>query len=165
MMIRERDQGVQDGQGDVKLGLTEEERYRNKKSPMYWAPLGGESMSDMCQRVRLFLTRLQVQATGLRTVVVCHYRTIHAFRMLLEDTRQCDYEALLSEPMPNGAVWWYSRRDDNGRVHLHIVNCKCIIVKDDGTAEITNFPVRPRPLTNEQLLEEVALVPQILSNT
>merc|ERR1719491_2169220 len=99
---------------------------------MYWAPLGGESMTDVCLRVRLFLMRLQVQAIGLRTVVVCHYRTIHAFRILIENTRQQDYEALLSEPMPNGAVWWYSRRDDNGRCHLHLVTCKRIIVNEDG---------------------------------
>merc|ERR1712129_169961 len=45
MMIRERDQGVQDGQGDVKMGLSPEESERAKKSPMYWQPVAGESMS------------------------------------------------------------------------------------------------------------------------
>lgn len=164
MMIRERDQGVLDGQGDVKMGLSEEEARRNQKSPMYWSPVGGESMTDMCQRVRIFLSRLQLQAAGLRCVVVCHYRTIHAFRLLLEDTKQCDYESLLSESMPNGAVWWYSRRDVNGRVHLHIVRCQRIYVKPDGTAEIVEYAVRPRPLTNAQLLDEVRLVPQVLNN-
>lgn len=164
MMIRERDQGVQDGQGDVKMGLSDDEVHRVKKSPMYWAPIGGESMSDVCQRVRLFLQRLQLQATGLRAVVVCHYRTIHAFRMLIEDTKQGDYESLLGEKMPNCCIWWYSRRDDSGRVHLHFVSCKRIAVKPDGTAEIISFPVRPGAMTNADLLTEVGKVSQVLNN-
>ena len=32
-----------------------------------------------------FLETLSNCAAGMRVVVVCHYRTIHAFRMLLED--------------------------------------------------------------------------------
>merc|ERR1719469_333482 len=60
MTIRERDQGVQDGQGDVKMGLSEEEMHRAAKSPMYWSPMAGESMSQVCVRVRHFLNRLTV---------------------------------------------------------------------------------------------------------
>ena len=39
-------QGVQDGGGDVKLGLDPEEQFRLDKSPLFWCPLG--------MRVRFF---------------------------------------------------------------------------------------------------------------
>jgi broad specificity phosphatase PhoE len=165
MMIRERDQGVQDGRGDVKMDLTTEEMDRMKKSPMYWQPVAGESMSDVSQRVRLFLHRLQQNATGMKVVVVCHYRAIHAFRLLLEDTRQGDYEALLSESMPNCCLWWYSRRDETGRVRSHICTCKRIVVKPDGSAEVVNFPVKSQLLTDADLKAEVNAVKQVLNNS
>jgi broad specificity phosphatase PhoE len=164
MMIRERDQGVQDGQGDVKMGLSEEEVHRMKKSPMYWQPLGGESMSDVCMRVRQFLNRLQVNASGMRTVVVCHYRTIHAFRFLLENTPQCEFSNMLSEKMPNCCIWWYSRRDEVGRVRSHYHTLKRIEVKPDGTADILVIPLKQKSYNNDQLLKEVDLVPQVLNN-
>lgn len=164
LMIRERDQGLQDGQGDVRMGLSEDEEQRVEKSPMYWAPVAGESMADLCVRVRHFLHRLQIAATGMKVVIVCHYRTIHAFRLLLEDTSQAQYEAVLSEKMPNGCIWWYSRRDEHGRVRSQICSCKRIEVTLDGSAKISAFPVHQHVYTNAELLEEVALTPQVLNN-
>jgi len=165
MMIRERDQGVQDGQGDVKMGLDEDEKHRVQKSPMYWAPMAGESMCDVCLRVSLFLRRLQHTATGMKVIVVCHYRTIHAFRLLVEDTSQAEYERLLSEKMPNCCIWWYSRRCEAGHIHSHIVQCKRIEVSADGSsAKVIAFPVNPKPFTNQMLLDEVARTHQVLNN-
>lgn len=164
MMIRERDQGVQDGQGDVKMGLSEDETHRAEKSPMYWQPVGGESMSDLCIRVRHFLNRLQHNASGMRTVIVCHYRTIHAFRFLLECIPQGDAPSLLSEKMPNCCIWWYSRRDSDGRVRAHITSCKRIEVRPDGTVDIVNIPVTAKSFSNAELLKEVQQIPQVLNN-
>lgn len=164
MMIRERDQGVQDGQGDVKMGLTDEEIHRMKKSPMYWQPIGGESMSDLCIRVRQFLNRLQHNATGMKAIVVCHYRTIHAFRMLLESTPQSEYGDLLGGTMPNCCIWWYSRRDGNDVLHSSFCSLKRIEVKLDGTAEIIDIPIQQKSFSNEQLLEMVQKVPQVINN-
>eukprot|EP00316_Scyphosphaera_apsteinii_P009306 CAMPEP_0119315736 /NCGR_PEP_ID=MMETSP1333-20130426/36934_1 /TAXON_ID=418940 /ORGANISM="Scyphosphaera apsteinii, Strain RCC1455" /LENGTH=239 /DNA_ID=CAMNT_0007321181 /DNA_START=27 /DNA_END=743 /DNA_ORIENTATION=+ len=137
LMIRERDQGVQDGSGDVKLGLDAEEQFRMEKSPMYWQPIAGESMADVVVRVRHFLQTLSTSAGGLRVIVVCHYRTIHAFRILLEDIPQEDYTSLLKESMPNCCLWWYSRRDlDGSQVHWQIASMRRIALKEDGSAEI-----------------------------
>merc|ERR1712070_203087 len=121
-------------------------------------------MSDVCMRVRLFVQRLQASSAGMKTVVVCHFRVIHAFRLLIEDPIQSEYEKLLAEHMPNGCIWWYSRRDSTGRVHQHVVTCKRIAVKSDGSAEVIEFPVRPRPMTNQQLLDDVHKVRQVLNN-
>eukprot|EP01052_Picozoa_sp_SAG31_P034808 SAG31_NODE_4118_length_3565_cov_2.083670_2_plen_203_part_00 len=123
LMIRERDQGVQDGGGDVKLGLDPEEQFRLDKSPLFWCPLGGESMADVVTRIRHFLVTLSECAAGMRVVVVCHYRVIHAFRMLLEQIPQERVPQLLQERMPNCCVWWYSRRElGTGKTHPHLVS-------------------------------------------
>lgn len=74
MMIRERDQGVQDGGGDVKMNLDDEEKFRSEKSPMYWQPIAGESMADVVTRVRHFLETLTQCSAGMRVVVVCRKR-------------------------------------------------------------------------------------------
>ena len=95
----------------------------------YWAPVGGESMADLCTRIRHFLSTLSECSAGLRVVVVCHYRTIHAFRILLEEIPQEGYPALLREKMPNGCVWWYSRRDPRtAAVHWQICSGRKIEV-------------------------------------
>ena len=114
-----------------------------KKSPMYWQPIAGESMADVVVRVRHFLETLSACSAGLRVVVVCHYRTIHAFRILLEEIPQEEYSALLRESMPNCAIWWYSRRDlDGARVHWQVSSVRRIAVQPDGTAEIDAHPVQ-----------------------
>ena len=77
LMIRERDQGVQDGGGDVKMNLDDEERFRAEKSPMYWQPIAGESMAGVVTRVRHFLDTLAQCSAGMRVVVVCHCESRH----------------------------------------------------------------------------------------
>lgn len=135
MMIRERDQGVQDGGGDVKLGLSEAEQHRVSKSPLYWAPVSGESMADVVTRVRLFLDTLATCSAGMRVVVVTHYRAIHAFRILLEEIPQERTPDLLNEKMPNCCVWWYSRRGipPSRHVHWQIASVRRIEVLPDGS--------------------------------
>lgn len=165
LMIRERDQGVQDGGGDVKMGLDENEKFRLDKSPLYWQPIAGESMADVITRVRHFLDTLMQVSAGLRVVVVCHFRTIHAFRILLEEVPQEDVRALLDEGMPNCCMWWYSRRDlDKGHVHWQIASLRRIAVKEDGTAEIIKMPVKRTIFTNDSLKQQVARIPQVVNN-
>ena len=165
LMIRERDQGVQDGGGDVKLGLDAEEMFRMEKSPMYWQPIAGESMADVVTRVRHFLETVCSCSAGLRVVVVCHYRTIHAFRILLENIPQEEYGALLKETMPNCCIWWYSRRDlVNQQVHWQVASVRRIAVQEDGTAEITANPIARKMFSNAALLQQVASIPQICNN-
>ena len=165
LMIRERDQGVQDGGGDVKLGLDDEEQFRMQKSPMYWQPVAGESMADVVTRVRHFLQTLSECSAGLSVVVVCHYRTIHAFRILLEEIPQESYSDLLAETMPNCCVWWYSRRDLEGeKVHWQVASVKRIAVGEDGSAEIIAKPVTRKIFSNAALLQQIASTPQVVNN-
>ena len=165
LMIRERDQGVQDGGGDVKLGLDDEEKFRMEKSPMYWQPIAGESMADVVVRVRHFLETLSACSAGMSVVVVCHYRTIHAFRILLEEIAQEQYSELLKETMPNCCVWWYSRRDvDGSRVHWQVASVRRIAVQPDGSAEVINKPVTRKMFSNAALLQQIASIPQVVNN-
>ena len=165
LMIRERDQGVQDGGGDVKLGLDDEEQYRMEKSPMYWQPIAGESMADVVTRVRHFLQTLSECSAGLCVVVVCHYRTIHAFRILLEEIPQEQYADLLKETMPNCCIWWYSRRDlEGGQVHWQVASVKRIAVQRGWHAEIIAKPITRKIFSNATLLQQIAPISQVVNN-
>ena len=165
LMIRERDQGVQDGGGDVKLGLDSEEEFRMGKSPMYWQPMAGESMADVVVRVRHFLETLSACSAGMSVVVVCHYRTIHAFRILLEEIAQEQYSELLKESMPNCCVWWYSRRAvDGARVHWQVASVRRIAVQPDGSAEELQWKVTRKTYSNAALLQQIASIPQVVNN-
>ena len=165
LMIRERDQGVQDGGGDVKLGLDEGEQFRMEKSTMYWQPIAGESMADVVTRVRHFLETLSACSAGLSVVVVCHYRTIHAFRILLEEIPQEDYASLLRETMPNCCMWWYSRRDiDGAQVHWQVASVKRIAVQPDGSADVVARPVTRKIWSNAALKQQIASIPQVVNN-
>lgn len=169
IMIRERDQGVQDGGGDVKYGLDPEEQSRLDKSPLFWCPLGGESMADVITRIQHFLQTLSSCAAGMRVVVVCHYRTIHAFRMLLEDIPMERCPQLLQTKMPNCCVWWYSRRNlDTGETTPHLSSVRRIAVsrnKATGkqTVDEQKWPVHRITFTSAALLEQVAGFPQVVN--
>ena len=85
-LIRERDQGVQDGGGDVKLNLDDEEKYRMEKSPMYWQSIAGESMADVSSASATSSRRSACSAK--RASSSCATTQIHAFRILLEEIPQ-----------------------------------------------------------------------------
>jgi broad specificity phosphatase PhoE len=170
LMIRERDQGVQDGGGDVKLGLDPEEQFRLDKSPLFWCPLGGESMADVVIRIRHFLETLSSCAAGMRVCVVCHYRTIHAFRMLLEDIPMEHCPDLLKTKMPNCCVWWYSRRDhESGETTPHLSSVRRIAVSVDRASgervvDEQKWAVRRVTFSSAALLEQVRRIPQVINN-
>jgi hypothetical protein len=98
-------------------------------------------------------------------VVVCHYRTIHAFRILLEEIAQEDAPSLLKETMPNCCVWWYSRRDlSTQRVHWQMASVRRIAVGLDGSSDIKVIPVQRTIFTNDSLKQQVARIPQVVNN-
>lgn len=168
LMIRERDQGVNDGRGSA-LAFAEDEQdeqQRHKRSKMYWSPLGGESVADVCLRVRQFLNMLQAEASGMRVIVVCHHQVISAFRLLLEDRPQKEFEAVLDEPMPNCCIFWYTRRDGSGMVHSQICAGKKIVVGIAGAETVVeDFEIKQRLYTNQELLQQIQHVPQLVNNS
>jgi hypothetical protein len=104
----------------------------------------------------------------MRVVVVCHYRTIHAFRMLLEDIPMERCPQLLTTKMPNCCVWWYSRRDKSGETTPHLSSVRRVAVSvDKATGEQTvdeqQWPVQRVTFTSAALLEQVAGIPQVVN--
>lgn len=166
VLIRERDQGVNEGNGSARMGLDESEMKRQKRSQMYWSPPGGESVADVYTRARLFLRRLQAECSGMRVVVVCHHQVMQAFRLLLEDRPQHEYEALLAQSLPNGCILWYSRRDASGEVRSRLAGGKLITVGLGGEeSEVVAIDVRRQHFTNEQLLSQIEVdTPQLINN-
>lgn len=167
LMIRERDQGVNDSRGTAGAYTDEEwtEKERRERSKMYWSPAAGESVADVCVRVRQFLNMLQVVASGMRVIVVCHHQVINAFRILLEDRAQWEFESVLDEPMPNCCIFWYSRRDAEGVVQSQLCTAKKITVGLEGKeTQIEEFPIQRRSYTNADLLDQVQYLPQLVNN-
>lgn len=164
--IRERDQGVNEGKGAARMGLDEGERERLGRSQMYWAPIAGESIADVFTRVRLFLDRLRREACGMRVVIVCHHQVMQAFRLLIEDKPQHEFESQLSQNLPNCCVLWYTRRDAQGDVRSRISGLKIVTVGVRGAeTKVESVEVSRRMFTNEELLQQInAEVPQLVNN-
>mmetsp|Transcript_77245 Transcript_77245/g.141366 ORF Transcript_77245/g.141366 Transcript_77245/m.141366 type:complete len:120 (+) Transcript_77245:3-362(+) len=101
----------------------------------------------------------------MRVVVVCHHQVINGFRMLLEDRPQSEFESVLNEPMPNCCIFWYSRRDAEGKVYSQMHTAKKITVSLTGKeAQIQEFHIGTRMYTNAELLEQIQDLPQLVNN-
>lgn len=126
-------------------------------------------MADVITRIQHFLQTLSSCAAGMRVVVVCHYRTIHAFRMLLEDIPMERCPQLLQTKMPNCCVWWYSRRNpETGETTPHLSSVRRIAVSRDKVTgeqivDEQQWPVDRVTFTSAALLEQVQQFPQVVN--
>ncbi|MFO0605583.1 MAG: histidine phosphatase family protein [Polyangiales bacterium] len=78
--------------------------------PFFGKPPGGESVADVCVRVRAFLERMRREHGGRRVLAVTHGRTIAAFRAVLEGWDIARAEAYLNGPSArNASVTVYDR--------------------------------------------------------
>jgi broad specificity phosphatase PhoE len=95
--------------------LFQKEIVDKKVSPYYWRPPGGESLVDVCARVRLWLDTLHRECSGKDVIVVCHGEVIEALRIELERMVEHDYVEMrkLNDPVnkiENGQLIHYTRQ-------------------------------------------------------
>ena len=98
------------------------------QTPYYWRPPGGESLVDVCARLRLVLGTLHRECDGRSAIVVCHGEVMEAFRIELERMSEHEYlewdRASDSDPtlkIKNTQVWHYTRRDPaSGELAPHL---------------------------------------------
>lgn len=166
MMLREREQGLNQGHGSPLVGISREELDRHDMSNMYWAPVAGESIADVCLRVRQFLQSLPAAAEEQRMVIVCHMRVLQAFQVLLEDIPQSEYPELCNSHLPNCAVLWYSRVDAAGVLHDTMCSRRVVVVDLEGRCQREEtVAVGRRFFSNEDLLAQVRLVRQVVHSS
>lgn len=83
--LRERDRGEIDVlPDDVLQAKYAEVMQRRKRSAFFWRPPEGESLADVEQRIRQFLSTLEREASSHNAVVVCHGEVMWMFRFILE---------------------------------------------------------------------------------
>lgn len=129
--------------------------YR-KEDPLFKAMPGGESMEDVCLRVRMFNNELCKWHSGKRVFVVTHGETIQCFRVEIEALAPWQFCELYLGPcgkLPNCHVFQYSRRDPRTDIvgkHLEWMR--------EATPTISSEPtswrrIQHRLWSNEELLE------------
>ncbi len=121
LFIRERDAGYA-------FEMTAEEahcafpwlaEYWRTAGPFFARPPGGESLSQVCERVYLFLEKLYRERTGQRILVISHAATLRAFRFLLERwTYEEAAERFQAELSPNCGVTVYALDPAAGELAL-----------------------------------------------
>lgn len=86
-------------------------------APYYWRPPNGESLVEVCARLRPILSALHRECDGKRVVIVCHGEVMEAFRIELERLSQDGYlawerrkETDDSLKIRNCQIFQYSRR-------------------------------------------------------
>jgi len=116
-LIRERDNGVLSGLSNIEKELLyHDEILRRNKNLFYFAPIGGESIANVCLRVEQFLSLLCRNATGMKVIIVTHGHVLRAFRIRLEKMNHNEIEELYKEEnktILNTQIIWYSRKNPN----------------------------------------------------
>ena len=141
--------------------------------PLYWRPPGGESIAQVAEdRVKNVLATLHREADGQRVIAVNHGEMMWAFRLQLE--RWNDEEFLEQDrktKIHNCHVLHYTRVDPTTRrqsARLSFVREAWPQDRSDGkwVVETTEWrPVSRRTLSNDDLLTDIADVPQLFATS
>jgi broad specificity phosphatase PhoE len=113
--LRERELGLFDGLTGVGIRSRhpEEAERRKQLGKFYYQPPYGESLGDVCLRVRSLLEDLRHGYDGARLWLVTHQAVIMSFRYVLEELSE---EALLDidrrVQIPNASLTTYRRDGD-----------------------------------------------------
>lgn len=117
--IHERNWGILDQLSQEQRHAPEFDRtwQIRKERPLDWRPLDGESIIDMCQRLKVPLDTISREADGQRVIMVCHGEVIRTYRLLLEHMKEPDFVEWVQsseerDKIHNGEVVQYTRRVD-----------------------------------------------------
>lgn len=171
MCLRERDWGMMDL-------LSQEERYQRFQIELQnrelcrfvWAPPGGESLADVCQRVDQFLNMLHRECGNKRVVLVCHGELMWAFRTRLERLSQSEYHKLSDvkgDPIHHihhCHILHYSRVDPHhpSNMHPYFAWKRSVCPWDLSKSSNEWTPIVRKVYTNEDLLAEVSLTQRLI---
>ncbi len=167
--LRERDRGLLDVVSHSVLTTKfQEELKRQGRSTLFWTPLAGESMADVCMRVYKILDTLHRECTDTDVIIVCHGEVMWAFRLCLErmpQERWLELDASTDEAdkIYNGQIIHWTREDPaTGELSKHLDWMRMIRADDESFSRAWRQVVRPR-FSNEELLAEVRRTPRIVS--
>ncbi len=154
--------------------LTPSERWRlygpelraRSVEPFYWRPDGGETMEEVCARVKMFLLELVLRKPRAKTIVVCHGEVMWAFRIVLENLSVKTFADIHLLPDSHRKIWncqmlHYTWHSPSGMAQTTKgLWCRTIRPTVEPALVTEWKEIKPVSYTNEQLLAEVALHPR-----
>lgn len=115
--LRERDGGFFNGITPMERdrNYSDQQKFYNTQ-PFLFRPPQGESIADVCQRIKIVLDTLARECDGKNVIIVCHGHVIRAFRIILERMslgQTNDYLTTKEEwgRVPNCAIIHYTREN------------------------------------------------------
>lgn len=165
--LRERDRGDMDT-----ITLTEFQElfptsaHIQNINALYWRPPGGESIADVKLRVRDVLDTLHRECAGQEVIIVTHGEFMWAARAVLEYMTNEEWLAAdddKSQRILNTHVLEYTRVDPvTGTIADRLGWWRAICPWKDGS-DTGWRRIERRTYSNEDLLEQVARVPQLIT--
>ncbi|MCL5093676.1 MAG: histidine phosphatase family protein [Patescibacteria group bacterium] len=161
--------------GDLER-TTFEEREKNFSNVLklrandsyYWVPANGESIANLCTRLKWVLDRLHREAENKKAIIICHGDVIWGFRVLLERISQEEFSKLDSSKDPldwiyNGQVFHYSRKNPvTGEISPWLRWMKSVCPNNLSLSRNEWVEINRPRLTNKELLNKVNKVKRII---
>ncbi|MDP2629155.1 MAG: histidine phosphatase family protein [Candidatus Harrisonbacteria bacterium] len=167
--LRERDWGAMDNMPDrERHEAFLSEMQRRERDAFYWAPSGGESMADLCQRIDRVLDTLHRECSDKNIIIVCHGEVMWAFRVRLERLTQEAYRQLDESEDPknrihNCQILHYTRRDPETRKLGKYLGWKRSICPTDTRLSHNSWEsITRQRFANNDLLRMVNVVRQLI---
>ena len=161
--LRERDGGLFDVITPAKRDLhyADQQKFYNKQ-PFLFRPPQGESIADVCQRIKFVLNTLARECDGKNVVIVCHGHVMRAFRVILERmSLQKSNELLLAKEewarVPNCSIIHYTRKnpfDDKQEISSRFDWVRIIRPAGGGNFEDDFIKIDRKKYSNKELLAE-----------
>lgn len=151
--LRERDKGNAYGKKDIV-----------KKNDFYWAPPGGESIANLCQRVDKFLDYLNKKCCGLNVIVVTHGTIMQAFKIRLENLGYGGFENIKNKKIRNCEILWYTQRNPLTQVYTGEKWVKRIDPNNHERDTEWKLIEQNKMLNNDEIEERVKKIKRVLNN-
>ncbi len=168
--LRERDWGDMEVLPDDKRREKFAQSLRRRQQDsFYWTPPNGESLAQLCLRIDRVIDTLHRECSDKRVLVVCHGEVMWGFRVRLERMSQTKFRELDLSTDPrdrihNCQVLHYTRcNPDSGELLPYLSWVRSVNPFDPTLSSNEWRAIQRQRYTNSDLLNRVAIVPQIIS--
>ena len=161
--LRERDGGLFDVITPSKRDshYADQQKFYNTQ-PFLFRPPQGESIADVCQRIKIVLDTLARECDGKNVIIVCHGHVMRAFRIILERmSLQKSNGLLLAKEewarTPNGSIIHYTREnpfDSKQEVSNKFDWVRVVRPAGGGNLEDAFSKIERKKYSNKELLLE-----------
>lgn len=169
--LRERDNGVLESiSPDERNSKYSEEVKRRELDSFYWSPPGGESIANLCIRLKWMLDTLHRECSDKKVIVVCHGEVIKGFRVLLERMPQDKFLEINSfDNIPNRInncqVVHYTRRDPGtGKIMPYLGWYRSVCPWDESLSSGEWTKVERPTYSNQDLAKRVEKTKRIVND-